>query len=76
MDSIDLVDRHCGPKWTPERAIKELAEAGWQKDSWPGLWRSPWGALYRGPALAYAVMKEYPEAAPTPEKPQQESEER
>ena len=57
VDSRELIAKHCGPDWTPEEAVKALAAAGWTKYS-ATIWCDPLGRLFRGPALAYAIMRE------------------
>jgi hypothetical protein len=39
-----------------EKWIRELDEAGWKRYS-RDIWMSPWGKLYRGPYLAWTVMR-------------------
>jgi ABC-type transport system substrate-binding protein len=43
------------PAFDPEKASRELEAAGWTKER-GFVWKSPWGACFRGPAYAYAVM--------------------
>lgn len=38
--------------------IRELFAAGWKKHSAMTVWIAPWGALFRGPYLAWRVMRE------------------
>lgn len=37
-----------------EKAIAELEANGWKRKG--HIWKSPWGALYLGPAYAYKLM--------------------
>lgn len=43
------------PPFDAEAAIQALRDNGW-KQKLLGIWKSPWGALYHGPAYAYKVM--------------------
>lgn len=38
-----------------EKAVVELEAAGWKRKTM-SIWKSPWGALYLGPAYAYRLM--------------------
>ena len=39
-----------------EKAIAELRASGWNNKIGLTVWKSPWGALYHGPAYAYRIM--------------------
>lgn len=40
-----------------ETWVRDLEAAGWTKyNGSMTVWRSPWGALYRGPYLAWTIM--------------------
>lgn len=45
-------------RFTPEQQIADLAAAGWERMSLT-VWRSPSGALFRGPYGAWLVMRTY-----------------
>lgn len=44
---------------TVDEMREALLKAGWQP-TFASAWQSPEGPLYRGPALAYHVMKKLP----------------
>lgn len=55
----DLAERLVEDNWpefTVELATRELALAGWNKYG-AYAWKSPSGNIYRGPALAWKVMR-------------------
>ena len=45
---------------TIEEMVADLKAAGWTKYKGNStIWLSPWGALFRGPAKAWWIMKQY-----------------
>lgn len=51
-------ERYRKPAPTPEEMRVELEVAGWTKYRGNStIWLSPWGALFRGPAKAWEIMR-------------------
>ena len=46
------------PEFDVETAQRELKQAGWRPRHM-GVWQSPRGSLFYGPALAWKLMRKY-----------------
>lgn len=53
-----LIGKHSEGLYDPDLAVTELQNAGWQRYA-ATVWKSPQGKLFRGPALAFALMREF-----------------